>query len=79
MKYKNLQEHRDKTDIRDNDSGYYTQRCPFCGKAQMQINTDSERVPKSLQNMGRCHNVNCPEYHVWYSIREIDTATRREL
>ena len=77
MNYKDLKDHGEITEMRDNGMGHFTQKCPWCGKMQMQITTDSGDVPRRQQNRGRCHNTNCPQYHVWFSIKQIDTAQRR--
>ena len=71
MNYKNLQDFEHITDMRDNQSGHFTQKCPFCGIVQMQID--------ARNNRGRCHNYKCKEYHKWYTIDEIYHAIQRSL
>jgi hypothetical protein len=69
MNYKNLFDHEHITDIRDNESGHFTQKCPFCFSTEMQIN--------ARENWAMCHNVRCKQYHKKWSIGEIDSALRK--
>ena len=71
MNYKNLRDHADRTEMRDNDSGHFTQVCPLCKSVQFQID--------ARNNKGRCHNVKCRIYHRWLSINEIDSLIRKYL
>lgn len=71
MNYKNLRDHQDRTDMRDNDEGHFTQQCPFCKRVQLQVDARKNRC--------QCHNTRCPQYHKWFTVSEIDAAIRKYL
>ena len=69
MDYKNLRDHEELTGYRDNESGHFTQMCPWCKSTEMQIN--------ARKNWAMCHNVRCSQYHQRHTIDEVDSALRK--
>lgn len=71
MSYKDLREHKHKTNMGDNDNGFFLQKCPFCKSTEMQIDARKDR--------GTCYNRNCTMYKRTLTTGEIETAVRKYL
>ena len=71
MNYKNLLELTHVTDMRDNQSGHFTQKCPWCKIVQLQVDARANR--------GRCWNPHCTKYKKWVSIEAIYNACKKLL
>ena len=71
MSYKDLRRLKEKTDIWDNESGHFLQKCPFCKSIEMQID--------ARNNRGICHNRKCKMGKRWLSTKVIEEACRKLL